>query len=39
LIKPNTGYSTEFVTISHICSKVLICYTVKGACKKARPGY
>jgi hypothetical protein len=39
LIKPNAGYVTRFVTISHICSKVPVCYTIKGACKEARPGY
>jgi hypothetical protein len=39
LIKPDAGYATGFVTISHICSKVPIRYTVKGACKEARPGY
>jgi hypothetical protein len=39
LIKPDTGYVTRCVSISHICSKVLIHYIVKGACKEARPGY
>ncbi|PMD26963.1 hypothetical protein NA56DRAFT_725729 [Hyaloscypha hepaticicola] len=30
LIKPDTGYITGFVTISHIYSKVPIRYTIKG---------
>jgi hypothetical protein len=39
LIKPNTGYITRYMSISHIYSKVPIYYIVKGACKEARPGY
>ena len=38
-IKPDARYATGFVTISYICSKVSIRYTVKGACKEARSGY
>jgi len=39
LIKSDIGYTTRFVTINHIYSKVPIYYTIKSTYKKARPRY
>ncbi|PMD66299.1 uncharacterized protein K444DRAFT_517460, partial [Hyaloscypha bicolor E] len=36
LIKYNTGYITRYMSISHIYSKVPICYTIKGTCKEGK---